>query len=317
MYKDIFYGNTFANAYKAALWSLVYAPEYKAAPKGKNINEILNASLCIANPLECIISNPIRGTPLNYLKGELVWYLAGRNDLEFIQHFSKFWKKIANPDLTCNSAYGNLLFTKDVNNMSRWKWALDSLINDPFSRQAILHFNLPKHCYAENKDVVCTMYGNFHIRDNKLHFSVNMRSNDIKRGTIFDVPFFCFLQYIMLKQLQFASKDEKSALNSVLQGKQLQLGEFVLKADSFHLYEPDIEEACAMLANKDWQSKTLVVPNAYDNPDETLPITMQGLPQPFIQKLADDVLRSKNTNMPVTDISYCPNDAFYAWLAEG
>jgi len=39
------------------------------------------------------------------------------------------------------------------------------------------------------------------IRDNKLNFSVSMRSNDAILGTPTDVAFFCLLQQQMLKLL--------------------------------------------------------------------------------------------------------------------
>ena len=44
-----------------------------------------------------------------YAIGELLWYWSGRNDVEFIDHFSKFWRNISDDGKTANSAYGYII----------------------------------------------------------------------------------------------------------------------------------------------------------------------------------------------------------------
>ena len=83
-----------------------------------------------------------------------------------------------------------------------WQWAKDSLIKDKDTRQAILRFSLPSHQWMGNKDQVCTMHGNFLIRDDKLNFSIVMRSNDLMLGLVFDLPWFCSLMDKMIEELK-------------------------------------------------------------------------------------------------------------------
>ena len=87
-----------------------------------------------------------------------------------------------------------------------------------------MHFNKPNHQYTDNKDFVCTMYANLHIRNNKLHMSVFMRSNDSIWGTPTDVAFFCSLQMQI-----------HSHLKQIYPG--LELGSYTHVANSYHIYD--------------------------------------------------------------------------------
>ena len=138
---------------------------------------------------------------------------------------SKFWLKLANPDGTVNSAYGYLIwgnhshgnaFEQHYERVSSgdgvilspstkmrtpWGWAKESLIADKDTRQAILRFSLPSHQWVGNKDQVCTLHGNFLIRNDELHLSIVMRSNDLVLGLVYDLPWFCSLIDKMLVEL--------------------------------------------------------------------------------------------------------------------
>lgn len=219
-------GNSFAEVYKELLQNLVKNPEYTSSPRGEKIHEITNCELKINHPERCLYTNERRSSQFKYIAAELLWYLSGDNTLDFISKFSKFWLKLKNPDTTVNSNYGYLIFKEKWNPISftQWQWAYQSLFKDKDTRQAIMHFNLPKHQFEKNYDFVCTMYGNFLIRDNKLHFTIHMRSNDVVLGLPTDIPFFCLLQMEMYRLLR------KSYPN-------LELGSYTHFVNSMHLYE--------------------------------------------------------------------------------
>jgi len=217
-------GESFAKVYKDLLKDLSTNPEYVCAPRDQKINEILNVTLEIENPMSGLYRNSIRGSQYKYIAAELVFYFAGRNDLEYIQKYAKFWKDIANPDGTVNSAYGHLLFnTKNEHGMTQWEWAYESLKRDRDTRQALMHFNLPTHQHFANKDFVCTLNGIFHIRENKLDFTLMMRSNDAILGLPTDVAFFTMLQQQMYHLLKKEYPD-------------LELGKYTHQVNSMHLY---------------------------------------------------------------------------------
>jgi len=212
----------FADAYADWLYDILYNYEYETAPRGKKIREISNMCMIIGDPSYELFKNGVRNIPLHYLAGELIWYFSGRNDVEFIKNYSKFWEHIKNPDgKTVNSAYGNLLFVEQPN---QWYWAKNSLIKDKDTRQAILHFNKPQHQFEGNKDFVCTMYGKFDIRNDYLNFYIAMRSSDAIRGITFDIPFFILLQKAMLLELKETYPE-------------LKLGTFTFFTNSAHIYE--------------------------------------------------------------------------------
>jgi len=251
---------SFASAYRNLLEDVWNKYDFITSPRDLEIKEIQNYSLTITNPLNNCFTNKVRSVDLKYLSGELIWYFTGDNSLEFISKFSKFWKKIANSNDTCNSAYGNLIFKEDVKNntiFTEWSWALDSLLSDTDTRQAVIHFNKPWHIYSGNKDFPCTMYGVFQIRthkDNKvpqLDFSIFMRSSDSIKGTTFDIPFFMILQQQMWKILNILNPQEK-----------INLGEFYYHTNSQHIYSSDYSLVENMLSES---FKTYKLPEIGEN----------------------------------------------------
>lgn len=230
----------FSEAYEKLLRALMKDPEYQSAPRDQKINEITNCKFTIRNPEHCFYVNERRASQFKYIAAELLWYLSGDKSVDFISQFSKFWKKLENCDDTVNSNYGWLLFYEKYAPIwtTQWQWAFDSLWNDKDTRQAVMHFNLPKHQFLDNKDFVCTMYGDFLIRDNKLHFTIHMRSNDAILGLPTDIPFFCILQLNMLNCL----KQERYP--------DLELGTYTHFVNSMHLYERNFQLVSEMLEHE-------------------------------------------------------------------
>jgi thymidylate synthase len=232
----VFKGKTFAQAYELSLKVLMTDGKTNHA-RGTTSKEFLDACLIIEDPSQCLYHNEVRGSQLKYIAAEFLWYFLGRNDVGYIAKHAKFWNQIQNEDGTVNSAYGNLLFTKkNHEGLSQYQWAINSLVSDKNTRQAVLHFNTPIHQYENNKDFVCTMYANVHIREDKLHMSVFMRSNDAIWGTPTDVAFFCALQLQMLAHLKQVYPE-------------LQLGQYSHIANSYHIYDRHYELVESMLKN--------------------------------------------------------------------
>lgn len=217
-------GKTFAEVYKASLSDLI-THGYENFARGTSSREFLDVALVIEDPYSCLYENLVRGSKFKYIAGELLWYYSGRNDIQFISKYSNFWKEIQNPDETANSAYGNLIFsTKNEFGFSEYEWAISSLITDKHTRQAVFHFNNKSHQYLNNKDFVCTMYGNFHIRQDTLYLSIFMRSNDAIWGTPTDVAFFCTLLIHTYKLL-------------LKHYPTLKLGSYTHVSNSYHIYD--------------------------------------------------------------------------------
>jgi len=241
----VYQRDNFSRAFRASLVDLIRYPEFETKPRDLSIKENANTVLIIEEPLSCLFTTPTRSSQKKYIAAELMWYFMGRNDAEFITKYAKFWDTIKNPDGTVNSSYGKLLFSNlNEHGITQYEWAISALVKDRDSRQAVMHFNLPRHQYHFNKDFVCTMYGNFQIRDNKLNFTISMRSNDVIWGLPTDIAFFAILQSQALSHLRKYYPD-------------LDLGTYTHIANSFHVYEHHFDAVNAMIDSLEWKSETI------------------------------------------------------------
>jgi len=260
--------SSFAFIYKSLLDRTLNDPQFEASPRGMKIKELTHIQFELTDPLSCMYTNDRRSTQFSYVSGELLWYYYGLNGADFISNYSKFWTQIQNEDNIVNSAYGYMLFKRDKK--SQWSWTYDSLVADKDTRQAILFFNTPSYQYIGNKDFPCTVYSSFDIRDNKLNFSVKMRSNDLILGLQADIVFFVTLQQHMLLQLQDVYPD-------------LEMGSYYHYVDSLHIYERHFELVDNMLKDPFIEVKlnTLTEP-LIGNTGESLP-KINDFMQPWLK----------------------------------
>lgn len=160
---------------------------------GKIVNntiELNNVSFGLYWPDQSITT--VRGISYPYLFAEAIWYMTGREDVEFIGKFAKLWTRISDDGVTNNSAYGAIMFHRY--GFDQVAKVIELLKKDPESRRAVINFNVPNEHVIETKDEVCTVMLQFMIRDDMLHCTAVMRSNDIWYGLPYDVAFFCSLQ---------------------------------------------------------------------------------------------------------------------------
>ena len=281
----ILQSETFAAVYEELLHELMNEPEYVTQPRDMKINEMCDVAIVIENPLSCLYANEFRSSQFKYIAAEFLWYFMGRNDVEYISKYAKFWESIKNEDDTVNSSYGHLLFnSQNEHGFTQYRWALESLAQDKDSRQAVLHFNLPIHQRQGNKDFVCTMYGIFQIRNNRLNFTVSMRSNDVILGLPTDIAFFAILQSQMLNHLRHHAGYPE-----------LELGTYTHIANSSHIYERHFEIAKKMITRK---FEPLEIPKV----DLDL-INITGNPTPSFISLFDG--QDATTDLP---------DPLYNWI---
>jgi thymidylate synthase len=250
---------TIDEAYLACLDSLLRHPEFTdAAPRGLAIHEITDVGFRVEQS-DChpIVTHDFDRNKVivKYLKKEMELYASMTNKVSDFVQASKFWDKIANPDGTINSAYGFLIWANNSiggaihsssPKMTPWEWVLRKLQDDKHSRQAFLRFSLPEHQWMANKDQVCTMHGNFLIRDNKLQLTVVMRSCDVVKGLVYDMPWFCYIHECMRQDLVSGRQEHRGHTNPGA-CTDLKLGSFKLFVHSLHFYNKDIHGVRRML----------------------------------------------------------------------
>ena len=243
--------NPQSEAYLAALADVYYNYEYKVEELGPDYNnkpfvEKLNYQFVIRQPtLDYITTKSEERNKVirDYTDKETVLFDQG--DIENLGSISQIWSKIANPDGTNNSNYGYMVYhIKDAGNpqynpdqgyISQWEWARERLKQRQNTNQAILHFNRPKDQWFGNQDQPCTVFTQFTIRNNVLHFTSYMRSNDLVYGTPYNISYFIKLMYRMRDEL----KDTYPGL---------QIGNLTHNATSIHIYLHQFEKVKQMLA---------------------------------------------------------------------
>lgn len=155
------------------------------------------------------------GYSLSYMLGELTWYFTGREDAEFIS------KCISDDGVTNRPAYGAIVFNRY--GFDQVAQVIDTLKRDPYSRSAVINFNVPNPERFETKDEICTIALVFELREGKLDCTGIMRSDDVWLGTPYDVVFFTELQKHIANELGVG------------------YGKYTHFAVSLHAYEKDID----------------------------------------------------------------------------
>lgn len=186
-----------------------------------NTKEVLNKQFVLNDLENNILTLKCRHKAMIYAIGELIWYWSGRNDVDFIDHFSKFWRNISDDGKTANSAYGYIIKYKF--GFDQLECVINELRRNPDSRRAVININTPSMYRMVTRDTQCTMFLHYYIRDNKLCSTATMRSNDFIKGLTFDITYFTELQKYIAHRLG------------------LECGTYTHFDTSFHTYDTDKE----------------------------------------------------------------------------
>lgn len=181
--------------------------------------EIVSASFIADEPT-------IFGKLNEYIDRELEWYKSmSLNVYDIPKPVPQIWINVASPLGYINSNYGWCIWSKDNN--SQYNACLSQLINDKDSRRATMIYMRPNMQTDYNKhgmsDFMCTFSTQLLIRDNTLHYIVNMRSGDSIFGYKNDKAWHDYVHQLSLDDLKVHYPD-------------LTLGDMHWSAGSLHVY---------------------------------------------------------------------------------
>lgn len=165
----------------------------------------------------------IFGEPnLEYEERELEWYRSMSLNVNDIPGGPPaIWKQVADPEGFINSNYGNLIWSGE--NGYQYAHVREELAKNPNSRRAVMIYNRPTIWDDYNKngrsDFICTNAVGYLIRDDKLHATVQMRSNDGHFGFRNDRAWQRYVQAELAMDLN------------------VRIGDLIWNAMSLHFYE--------------------------------------------------------------------------------
>lgn len=165
-----------------------------------------------------------RKLSLRYNVAETAWYLKGDPNDCRMEYYAPFWATLKNPEKPYyHSNYGEYFFKE-----KQFEYVIASLKADKDTRQASVILCRPNVMMSNTKDKICTYFVGFRIRNNKLNMSVGMRSNDVIRGLSIDMFQFSVIYEMLYNKLLDIYPD-------------LEIGTYIHKSDSFHIYECHFE----------------------------------------------------------------------------
>jgi len=225
-------------------------------PTRGSLVEETGVLLKLGDPRARISRSQTKGTIFSCL-GELLWYLSGTNNADFIGYYLQRYQNDAEKGKIWGG-YGPRLF--NWNGTNQLQNVVNLLRSNRVSRRAVIQL-FDAHDIAtsnrskkRHKDVPCTCTLQCMIRKGKLEMHANMRSNDAYFGLPHDTFAFTMLQEILARELSVEPGIYKHCVGSL------------------HLYEEHFEGAQRFL-EEGWQSS---VP---------MPAMPQGNPWPSVNVL--------------------------------
>ncbi|GFE59576.1 thymidylate synthase [Geobacter sp. AOG2] len=197
------------------------------------MREILHANLYIENPRQRWVTSRLPAMNPAFAIAEVFWILSGSNDASFINFWNPALPKFVGNFEKYHGAYGYRIINHfGVNQLER---AYHALKKNPTSRQVVIQIwdaksDLPNEDGVPvSLDIPCNLFSMLKIREGKLEWTQVMRSNDLYRGTPYNIVQFTMLQEILAGWLD------------------LKLGGYYQISDSLHIYEKDCIELKASI----------------------------------------------------------------------
>ncbi|MEX0961096.1 MAG: thymidylate synthase [Burkholderiales bacterium] len=170
--------------------------------------------------------------------GELLWYLSGTNDLDFIHYYVKRYKDESEDGVKVYGGYGPRFLNMDGRH-NQVQNVIELLKSKRTSRRAVIQIFSAADIAKVHVEIPCTCTLQFLIRGERLHMFTYMRSNDAFFGLPHDIFAFTMLQEIIARTIG------------------VEIGEYRHAVGSLHLYEDHKKQAEAYL-DEGFQSRILM-----------------------------------------------------------
>jgi thymidylate synthase len=223
---------SFHDAYLDQLGRVYHGLQFRNAPRGFPSRERIGVQYTVLDPRQRVPVAPARRVNIVFNFAEALWYLSGRNDLDFIAYYASSMNRYSMDGRTLTgTAYGRKLFGAE-GGRSQWDSVVSQLRDDPDSKRAVMQiFDGAELQVEDNIDVSCTLGLQFLLRDAELHLISYMRANDAYRGMVSDVFSFTLLQEFLATELGVG------------------LGSYIHTVGSLHIYLHDDQRVREVLSS--------------------------------------------------------------------
>ena len=148
--------------------------------RGQEVLEEVNRTSVLEMPLERCIILPGRSNSVFAAIAETVWVLAGRDDIAFLEPYLPRAADYSDDGLAWRAGYGPRIRRWGGVDPVRELTAM--LRDDPNTRRAVTSIFDPGRDFVASKDIPCTNWMHFLLRDGRLLMNVVIRSNDVMWG---------------------------------------------------------------------------------------------------------------------------------------
>lgn len=215
-------GKCVDDLYKSVYESLVSEGMTGVKSRIGDTTELLHVTFSLTDPRQrmCTVRRPMMS--LAYAFAELIYTLKGSNEAAFINAWNPLLTRYQGDSIEYPGAYGFRL--RRQFGFDQIERVYETLKSNPDSRQVVMQIwnpelDLPiKNGKPNNQDIPCNIVALLKIRNNKLHWTQIMRSNDIVLGFPYDIFLFSLLQEIIAGWLE------------------CDMGEYTHFSDSLHMY---------------------------------------------------------------------------------
>lgn len=180
----------------------IYNDVMKNGADHGNTKALYNYIFTIKDVKDKVVKTKWRKFKTSYAEKEWEWYLSGNPNAEEISKVAKIWKNHMDDKGNVNSNYGY-----QWNRNKQLNYVINELKRNKYSRRAVITLYDGKEHKKYRNDTPCTLSIHFYFipSDDKLHCTVNMRSNDVFYGLCND--FYCFakLQDLISSRLKTES----------------------------------------------------------------------------------------------------------------
>lgn len=233
-----FQAKTLDDLLMEVLTKLLQSKDVNKATRGEN-TELIGVLLTLKDPRARLSRTERRGKVFSGL-GELLWYLSGSDDLEFIEYYLSRYSKEAEFDGSIYGAYGPRIFR--MRNVDQLKNVQKLLRATPTTRRAVIQIFNAEDIQKRRKQIPCTLTWQFLLRNSRLDMCTSMRSNDAFLGLPHDIFAFTMIQELVACSLG------------------VELGTYHHFVGSLHLYD-SARTAATEYINEGWQpTKSVAMP---------------------------------------------------------